>query len=79
MVGYLIEQELDNALPAGHLVATLLTELLVDRCDPTSGKSTKPIGPFYDEAETIRLHQGRSWVMAEVGNGWRRVVPSPRR
>jgi carbamate kinase len=76
--GYLIEQELDNPLPAGRRVATLLTQVLVDRRDPAFGKPTKPIGPFYDEAEAIGLHQARCWAMAEVSNGWRRVVPSPR-
>jgi carbamate kinase len=78
MLGYPIEQELDNALPAGRLVATLLTQVLVDGRDPAFGKPTKPIGPFYDEAAAIRLRQARSWAMAEVGIGWRRVVPSPR-
>lgn len=33
MLGYLIEQALDNALPSGSLVVTLLTQVLVDRCD----------------------------------------------
>jgi carbamate kinase len=78
MVGYLIEQELDNALPAGCLVATLLTQILVDRRDPAFRHPTKPIGPVYDEAEAARLGKARGWTMADVGNGWRRVVPSPR-
>jgi carbamate kinase len=78
MVGYLIEQELDNALPAGCLVATLLTQILVDRRDPAFRHPTKPIGPVYDEAEAARLGKVRGWTMADVGNGWRRVVPSPR-
>jgi carbamate kinase len=78
MVGYLIEQELDNALPAGRLVATLLTQILVHRRDPAFHHPTKPIGPVYDEAEAARLGKARGWTMADVDNGWRRVVPSPR-
>jgi carbamate kinase len=78
MVGYLIEQELDNALPAGRLVATLLTQILIDRRDPAFRHPTKPIGPVYDEAEAAKLGKARGWTMADVGNGWRRVVPSPR-
>jgi carbamate kinase len=78
MVGYLIEQELDNALPAGRLVATLLTQVLVDRRDPAFRRPTKPIGPVYERAQAERLAQERGWTIAQDGNGWRRVVASPR-
>jgi carbamate kinase len=78
MVGYLIEQELGNVLPAGRLVATLLTQVLVDRRDPAFRHPTKPIGPRYDKVEAARMSQARGWTVADVGDGWRRVVPSPR-
>ena len=78
MVGYLIEQELDNALPAGRLVATLLTQVLVDRRDRAFRHPTKPIGPIYDNAEATQLAETRGWTMTRLGNGWRRVVASPR-
>ena len=78
MMGYLNEQELDNALPGGRLVATLLTQILVDRRDPAFRHPTKPIGPVYEQAEATRLAQARGWTVANLGNGWRRVVPSPR-
>jgi carbamate kinase len=78
MVGYLIEQELDNALPSGCLVATLLTQVLVDRGDPAFRHPTKPIGPVYEMAVAERHAQQRGWSIAEDERGWRRVVPSPR-
>jgi carbamate kinase len=78
MVGYLIEQELDNALPTGRLVATLLTQVLVDRRDRAFRHPTKPIGPIYDNAEATQLAETRGWTMTRLGNGWRRVVASPR-
>lgn len=78
MVGYLIEQELDNALPSGRLMATLLTQILVDRRDPAFHRPTKPIGPAYDEAEAKELARTRGWTIARDGKGWRRVVASPR-
>jgi carbamate kinase len=59
MVGYLIEQQLDNALPSGRLVATLLTQILVDRRDPAFRRPTKPIGPIYDKAQAEKLAQAR--------------------
>jgi carbamate kinase len=77
MVGYLIEQELSNALPGGRLIATLLTQILVDRRDPAFRHPTKPIGPVYGKAEAERLAQARGWAIAEDGIGWRRVVASP--
>ena len=78
MVGYLIEQELDNALPSGRLVATLLTQVLVNRRDPAFRHPTKPIGPVYDKPQAEKLAQTRGWSIAEDGKGWRRVVASPR-
>lgn len=78
MVGYLIEQELDNVLPSEHLFATLLTRVLVDRSDPAFRHPTKPIGPVYEKAVAERLALDRGWTIAENGMGWRRVVPSPR-
>lgn len=77
MVGYLIEQELDNALPGGRLVATLLTQVLVDRRDPAFHRPTKPIGPVYDKGQAEKLAQARGWSIAGDGKGWRRVVASP--
>ena len=78
MVGYLIEQELRNVLPRGRLIATLLTQILVDRRDPAFRRPTKPIGAAYDRGEAEKLAQARGWTMAEDGKGWRRAVASPR-
>jgi len=77
MMGYLIEQELVNALPRGRLFATLLTQVLVDRRDPAFREPTKPIGPVYDGAEAKRLAEMRGWTMGHLVDGWRRVVASP--
>ena len=78
MIGYLIEQELMNALPAGTQCATLLTRVEVDANDPAFDQPTKPIGPVYtaDEAALVRAEHGWSMV-AEAKGGLRRVVPSP--
>jgi len=76
MIGYWIEQELGNLLP-GRDVATLLTQVVVDRDDPAFGSPTKPIGPVYDAREGRRLAEERGWRMTEADDGLRRVVPSP--
>jgi len=78
MIGYLIEQELGNRLPAGRRCATLLTQIEVDARDPAFTRPDKPIGPVYSEAEARRLAAERGWCIAPDGAGFRRVVPSPR-
>ena len=55
MIGYVIEQELGNLLPADQPLATLLTMIEVDRDDPAFGHPTKPIGPVYDRETAERL------------------------
>jgi carbamate kinase len=79
MIGYLIEQELMNALPAGTDCATLLTRVEVDPQDPAFLRPTKPIGPVYtaEEARTVRAEHQWSMVAEASGSGLRRVVPSP--
>ncbi|MFZ5673208.1 MAG: carbamate kinase [Pseudomonadota bacterium] len=77
MIGYLIEQELDNLLPEGKLTGTLLTQIEVDPDDPAFDKPSKPIGPVYDEAEALEIGKARGWVMGRDGNKFRRLVASP--
>jgi len=80
-IGYMIQQVLRNALREQGLdrdVVTLVTQVSVDASDPAFENPTKPIGPFYGQAEAEALASKEGWVVAEDGNrGWRRVVPSP--
>jgi carbamate kinase len=78
MIGYLIEQELRNALPERKLFATLLTQSLVDAGDDAFAKPSKPIGPVYTEAIAKQLAADRGWTVAPDGPHWRRVVASPK-
>lgn len=77
-IGYLLEQELANALPPDTEIATLLTRIEVDANDPAFATPSKPIGPTYDEATAHELAAARGWTVAPDGKAWRRVVPSPR-
>jgi carbamate kinase len=76
MIGYLLDQELVNAL-GGRPVATLLTQVIVDRADPAFTLPTKPIGPGYDRETADRLAAERGWAVAPDGPYHRRVVASP--
>jgi carbamate kinase len=78
MIGYLVEQELANALPEDTRLATLLTRIEVDRHDPAFARPEKPIGPTYDDADAATIRADHGWPMVEEAKGrWRRVVPSP--
>lgn len=78
MIGYLIEQEMGNALQGDVPMATILTQVEVDTKDPAFQKPTKPIGPVYSKAEAEQYAREKGWNIAPDGDKYRRVVPSPR-
>jgi carbamate kinase len=77
MIGYLIEQELGNLLPAEVPFATILTMVEVDGDDPAFGDPTKFVGPVYDDAQADALVESKGWTFRRDGDHLRRVVPSP--
>jgi carbamate kinase len=77
MIGYLIEQELGNLLPAEQPFATLLTMVEVDPGDPAFAHPDKFIGPVYDREEAERQAGEKGWIVKPDGDKWRRVVASP--
>jgi carbamate kinase len=77
LIGYILEQELGNALPLEKHIATLLTMIEVDRNDPAFANPTKPIGPMYAEDEADALAADKGWTFKPDADGFRRVVPSP--
>jgi carbamate kinase len=77
MIGYLIEQELGNLLPAEVPFATLLTMIEVDADDPAFADPTKFVGPVYDDAQAEALAAEKGWTFKRDGDYQRRVVPSP--
>ncbi len=78
MIGYVIEQELGNLLPEEQPLATILTMVEVDRDDPAFAHATKPIGPVYPRDHAVVLAADAGWSIAPDGDGFRRVVPSPK-
>ncbi len=80
-IGYALQQNLQNELYRRGIkknVATVITQVLVDRDDPAFKNPTKPIGGFMDEAEAKRREAEMKWsVVEDAGRGWRRVVASP--
>jgi carbamate kinase len=77
MIGYLIEQELGNLVPAEKRLATVLTMTEVDPADPAFEHPTKFVGPVYTPEQAQKLAEQRGWVFQADGDKQRRVVPSP--
>jgi len=79
-VGYLLQQGLGLELEIRGVrrqIATVVTQVVVDRQDHAFAQPTKPIGPFYSAAE-MAVRRARGWTLVEEpSHGWRRVVPSP--
>lgn len=80
-IGYALQQTLQNELQRRGLrkpVATVVTQVLVDKNDPAFKNPTKPIGSFMDESEASMRARDMGWnVVEDAGRGWRRVVASP--
>ena len=81
-IAYLLVQALENVLRevgSSRHVACLLTQVEADEDDPAFNNPTKPIGPYYDKEEALRVGKEMGWIMKEdAGRGWRHVVPSPK-
>ncbi|MDL2312913.1 carbamate kinase [Bacteroidales bacterium OttesenSCG-928-B11] len=82
-IGYLIEQGLRNVLNREKIarnVVTLVTQVVVDKNDPMFANPTKPVGPYYSEevAKEMAAKSGAKFNPDPKGNGWRKVVASPK-
>jgi len=81
-MGYMLERAIINELRKYSLdreVATLITQVVVDKEDTAFDNPTKPIGPFYTKYRAQMLARQKKWNMIEdAGRGYRKVVPSPR-
>lgn len=81
-MGYMIEQSLQNKLLLSGInkqVITIISQVVVDKNDPSMLNPTKYVGSTYYTAEqAAQLRQELGWTLKEdAGKGWRRVVPSP--
>ena len=80
-MGYMIEQCLHNKLNQRGInkqIATILTQVYVDKDDPSILNPSKFVGPFFKKEQVSDLEEKRGWIVREdPGRGYRRVVPSP--
>ena len=81
-MGFMLERALVNELRRRSVdkeVASLVTQVVVDKDDPAFAKPTKPVGPFYSKFRGEQLAREKGWTMVEdAGRGYRKVVASPK-
>jgi len=80
-IGYHLQQAIREELKKRSInkeVATVITQVVVDKDDEGFKNPTKPVGSFFTEEQAQKLIQQKGYAMKEDSNrGWRRVVPSP--
>ncbi len=73
-----IREELKNRAIKKE-VATIISQVIVDKNDAAFNNPTKPIGSFYTKEEADKIANENAYIMKEdAGRGYRRVVPSPK-
>ena len=81
-IGYVLQAAIGDVFYERSLerpVVALLTMTRVRRDDPAFAEPSKPVGPFYEEAEAASIARDRGWILRpDARGGYRRVVPSPR-
>jgi len=81
-MGYMIEQSLQNRLLQMKIdrnVISILSQVRVDKNDPSMLNPTKPVGPFYSQEQAEMLHREYGWFIKEdAGRGYRQMVASPK-
>lgn len=81
-MGYMLQQTMQNTVKKFGLrkdTVTVITQVVVDRDDPSFSKPTKPIGQFFSKKGIdVKVREDGWNVVEDSGRGWRRIVPSPR-
>lgn len=80
-IGYHLQNAIGEELRSRNIdksVATLITQVIVNKNDEAFHNPTKPIGIFYNkkEADILKKEKGYN-IVEDAGRGYRRVVPSP--
>ncbi len=79
-IGYHLQNAICNEFRVRKMndsVATLVTQVQVDACDPSFQRPTKPIGTFMNKEDADKLAAAGVAVAEDAGRGYRQVVASP--
>jgi len=81
-IGYHLQNAISEELARRNInkpVATIITQVVVDKSDKGFQNPTKPIGSFYSKEIAEKLEKEQGYIMKEdAGRGYRRVVASPK-
>ena len=81
-IGYWLQNAMQNELAKEGIdktVASVVTQVIVDKEDPAFSNLSKPIGPFYTEEEAKeQMAKTDATFKEDAGRGWRKVVASPK-
>ncbi|MBK0348566.1 carbamate kinase [Aerococcaceae bacterium zg-ZJ1578] len=81
-IGFWLQNAMKKKLTSLNIekeVISVVTQVKVDKNDPAFTHLTKPIGPFYSEAEKIELEaKSNDKFIEDAGRGFRKVVASPK-
>lgn len=81
-IGFWLQNAMQNELLERGIekeVASVVTQVIVDKNDQAFSNPTKPIGPFYTEEEAkAEMEKSNASFKEDAGRGWRKVVPSPK-
>lgn len=81
-IGYHLQNAIQNELRRRSIkksVASIVTQVLIDKDDDAFKNPTKPIGSFISKEEAEKLHKETGMIYIEdSGRGYRRVVASPK-
>ena len=81
-IGYHLQKGIRDVLEEEGLekkIVTIVTQVVVDKLDPSFKNPTKPVGPFYSKrmAEKLMAESGEKYI-EDSGRGYRKVVASPK-
>lgn len=78
-IGFHLQKFIRNELDKDKKITTLLTEVVVNKDDPSFDEPTKPIGKFYTKnaAKKLAKETGDKYIM-DAKRGYRKVVASPK-
>lgn len=80
-IGYHLQQAIGRELRLRKIdknVATVISQVIVDKTDPAFKNPTKPVGRFYSKEEADRLAaESGATFMEDAGRGYRQVIASP--
>jgi carbamate kinase len=80
-IGFHMQNAIGNELEKQGIdttIASVVTQVIVDKNDEAFKNPRKPIGSFYSKEEAELLEKSMGYTMVEdAGRGYRRVVPSP--